>query len=236
MVNPDGQSANTPWGFTYTAATGAPTATSIAGQGSDVGRDSITVTGTNFVSGATVRIGGTPATSVTFVSSSRLRAHRGQGGRRYSVQVVNPDGLSATTPSGFTYTARPRALAATSLSLTPAGPDLQRRGQRLPADQLRIGRHRELRPSCGGQRHVAQLDQVTPDTPARSAGVYDVSVANPNSQSVTAAGVHHDNSATPRRARRTATFSRYLAEGVETEQMNTQLAIANPQEATRRPR
>ena len=42
----------------------------------------ITLNGTNFVSGATVRVGGAPATAVTFLSATQLRATTPAGHRR----------------------------------------------------------------------------------------------------------------------------------------------------------
>ena len=109
--NPNGQTANTPRGFTYSGtSTPTPTTTPVATavsplSGPTSGGTLITVTGSGFVSGATIRIGGTPATGVTFVSSTRLTARtpaKPAGG--YAVQVFNPNGRWDNTPRGFTYT------------------------------------------------------------------------------------------------------------------------------------
>jgi hypothetical protein len=68
---------------------------------------SFTVTGTNFVSGATVSIsGGFNVNSVTFVNSSSLSVNvtaRNGGGARgtYNLTVKNPDGGSATSANSM---------------------------------------------------------------------------------------------------------------------------------------
>ena len=98
VTNPDGQSATRTGGFTYTAPASAPTLTSVSPtSGPTAGGTTITLTGTNFVSGATVRVGGTAATNVAFVSATQLTARTpaGTAGAR-DVQVTNPDGQSAT--------------------------------------------------------------------------------------------------------------------------------------------
>src|SRR6185503_380715 len=92
---------------TYTAPVPAPTLTAVSPtSGPTAGGTTITLTGTNFVSGATVRVGGTAATNVTFVSATQLTARTpaGTAGAR-DVQVTNPDGQSATRTGAFTYTA-----------------------------------------------------------------------------------------------------------------------------------
>ena len=117
VTNPNGQSATRTGGFTYTAAV-APTLTSVSPtSGPTAGGTTITLTGTDFVSGATVRVGGTAATNVTFVSATQLTARTpaGTAGVR-DVQVTNPDGQSVTRTGGFSYTAAASAPTLTSVS------------------------------------------------------------------------------------------------------------------------
>lgn len=83
----------------------APTITDInPNMGPNTGGTAVTVTGTNFVSGATVSFGGTAATSVTFVDSTQLDvvtpAH---AAGVVDVTVTNPDGLNGVLTNGFTY-------------------------------------------------------------------------------------------------------------------------------------
>jgi hypothetical protein len=83
-----------------------PTITSISPtSGPIAGGTSVTINGSNFVSGATVSFGGTASANVTFVSASQLRANTPpHGAGAVSVTVTNPDGQNASLPSAFTYT------------------------------------------------------------------------------------------------------------------------------------
>jgi hypothetical protein len=64
----------------------------------------ITISGSNFVNGATVSIGGNAATGVGFVSSMTLTANTPAGttGAK-NVTVTNPSAQSGTLTNGFTY-------------------------------------------------------------------------------------------------------------------------------------
>jgi hypothetical protein len=119
--NPNGQTANTPVGFLYSGTStppppsATPTADAVSPRsGPTTGGTLITVTGSNFVSGATIKIGGVAATGVTFVSSTRLTARtpaRAAGG--YPVQVFNPNGSWDNTSAGFLYVTGGSAATAT---------------------------------------------------------------------------------------------------------------------------
>ncbi len=102
VTNPDGQSATLANGFTFVAP---PTVTGVSPtSGPAAGGTAVTITGTNFVSGATVSFGGAAATSVAVVSATKITAktppHK-QGA--VTVVVTNPDGQSGTLASGFVY-------------------------------------------------------------------------------------------------------------------------------------
>ena len=85
----------------------APTVTAISPtSGSTSGGTSVTITGTNFASGATVSIGGTAATSVTVVSSTSITATTpAHTAGTVDVVVTNTDSQNGTLSNGFTYTA-----------------------------------------------------------------------------------------------------------------------------------
>jgi hypothetical protein len=70
------------------------------------GATPLTIVGSHFAPGASVRIGTTPATNVTTVSSSQITclAPPGTLGPK-NVVVTNPDTLTATLANGFTYVA-----------------------------------------------------------------------------------------------------------------------------------
>jgi hypothetical protein len=86
----------------------APTVVSISPTtGSQYGGTSVTITGTNFVAGATVALGGVAATGVTVVSSTSITATTGArhpGGS--DVVITNPDTQSGTLVSGYRYTSQ----------------------------------------------------------------------------------------------------------------------------------
>ena len=228
--NPDGQTANAATSFTYTASTPAPTATSVSPtSGPTTGGTVITVTGTNFVSGATITVGGTPATGVTFVSATQLRANtpaKAAGG--YAVQVVNPNGQSANTPTGFTYTASSGLTPSLSMISPSSGPTSGGTTVLLSGGNFQQGATVRIGGAAATNVVWTSATRMTAVTPAGTGGAKDVTVTNPGGQSVTARNVFNYTGG-PTTQTSTATYSLYLAEGVETEQMNTQLAIANPQ-------
>jgi len=84
----------------------APTVTSVTpNSGTSGGGTPVTITGTNFAAGATVTFGGTPATNVVVVSSTKITATTpAHAAGPVDVVVTNTDGQSGTLPSGFTYT------------------------------------------------------------------------------------------------------------------------------------
>ncbi|MCX5796708.1 MAG: IPT/TIG domain-containing protein, partial [Elusimicrobia bacterium] len=98
-----GTSSTEQWSLYATQA--PPTVTSIAAASGDIlGGTSVTITGTNFVSGATVLIGGEAATSVAWVDSSHLTATTPAGAAGTAdVTVTNPDGQSDTLADAYTY-------------------------------------------------------------------------------------------------------------------------------------
>jgi hypothetical protein len=73
-------------------------------SGPIAGGTAVTLTGTGFLSGATVSFGTTAATAVTFVSATTLTAVTpAQAAGTVAVTVNNPDSKSATMPSAFQY-------------------------------------------------------------------------------------------------------------------------------------
>lgn len=85
----------------------APVLLSIAPtSGPTAGGTLVTLTGTDFVSGATVRFGAVSATSVTFNSATSLTATTpAQSAATVGVTVTNPDTQSSTLAAAYTYVA-----------------------------------------------------------------------------------------------------------------------------------
>jgi hypothetical protein len=103
VTNPDGQSATLAGGFTFQA--GAPTLTGVSPTtGRTAGGTSVTLTGTNFASGARLTFGGATATSVVVVSTTHITAKtpRHKPGA-VNIVVTNPNGQSGTLSNSFTY-------------------------------------------------------------------------------------------------------------------------------------
>jgi hypothetical protein len=114
VTNPDSQIGTLTGGYTYTPPPGSFTITPSSVL--KTGGDSITISGSNFISGATVTFGGIPATSVTFVNSTTLTAVAPvQNAGTYDVVVTNPGGQSTTLANGITFTELPPG----SFSITP---------------------------------------------------------------------------------------------------------------------
>jgi hypothetical protein len=87
------------------AGTPPPTLTSISpDEGTEDGGTVVTATGTDFVTGCTVTVGGASATGVTFNSSTDVdfTTPAGTVGAR-DVVITNPDAQSDTLTGGFTY-------------------------------------------------------------------------------------------------------------------------------------
>jgi hypothetical protein len=102
VINGDGQSVTKTAAYTYTNP--APTVSSISPTGGSVGGGTVvTISGTNFVSGATVSIGGNPATGVSTTGTMITATAPAHTSGIVDVKVQNPDGLSVTKTASFTY-------------------------------------------------------------------------------------------------------------------------------------
>ncbi|MCC6987909.1 MAG: IPT/TIG domain-containing protein, partial [Acidobacteria bacterium] len=115
----DGQTVTLAAAFTYTQSA-PPAVTSVSpGSGSHGGGTVVTITGTGFVSGATVRFGTVAATGVTFVSATTLRASApaGTAATTVPVTVTNPDSQTGTRANAFAYV---NAAAPTVTAVAPA--------------------------------------------------------------------------------------------------------------------
>jgi hypothetical protein len=157
----------------------APTVTLIAASsGGTSGGTPVTITGTNFVSGASVAIGGITAASISFVSATSLTcvtpANLVAG--TYDVVVTNPDGQQATLHPGYTYTYEtPAPLSvAPSSGLISGGTNVTITGTGFSsASTVLIGGN----PATSVT--VNSSSSLTCVTPAGAAGAANVAVSNP---------------------------------------------------------
>ena len=82
----------------------------------------MTITGTGFLSGATVSIGGAAATGVTVVNSTSLTATTAaHAAGAVDVVVTNPDTQTGTLTGGYTYIAPPTVTSIAAASGTTNG-------------------------------------------------------------------------------------------------------------------
>lgn len=116
VTNADLQSGSRSNAFTYTPAP-SPTVSGVSpNTGSTGGGTPVVISGTNFVSGATVRFGNSLATSVVVTSSTRITAvSPARSAGAVTVTVANPDGQSGSRANSFTYVTTP-APSVTSVS------------------------------------------------------------------------------------------------------------------------
>jgi fibronectin type 3 domain-containing protein len=101
----------------FRTPSGGITAPAVSGvspnSGSTAGGTAVTITGTNFATGATVTFGGTAASSVVVVSGTTIRATTPAGIAGAATVTVTSNGQSASLINGFTYTS---VLSVTSVS------------------------------------------------------------------------------------------------------------------------
>ena len=101
ITNPDDLTATLTNGFTFNPS--SPVISSILPvSGPIAGGTDVTITGTNFQSGATVEFDNTTATSIVFVSSTTLAAVTpAHSAGAVTVRVRNPDNVSDALSSGL---------------------------------------------------------------------------------------------------------------------------------------
>ncbi len=183
VTNPDGQSATLTGGFAFKAP--APIITAVSPSSGPIsGGTAVTVTGQNFVAGATLTFGGAAATSVV-ASPTKITANtpaHAQGS--VSVVVTNPDGQSVTLTGGFAFKAPAPIITAVSPSSGPisGGTAVTVTGQNFVAGAtLTFG-------GAAATSVVASPTKITANTPAHAQGSVNVVVTNPDGQSVTLSG------------------------------------------------
>ncbi len=191
VTNPDGQTGTLAGGFTYVPP---PTVTSVSPNAGPTGGGTlVTITGTAFVSGATVTIGGAAATSVTFVSSTQLTAVTPAGtlGPR-NVVVTNPDGQSGTFSNGFTYSTTPTVTAIAPTSGSANGGQLVT----ITGTNFVAGATADLGGSALTGVTVVSATQITGTTSAHAVGTVNVTVTNPGGFTGSLAGAYNYLNAT----------------------------------------
>ena len=117
VTNPAGEHAEQAGGFTFHA----PTITGIAPvEGTSAGGTLVTITGTNFVDGLAVEVGGNPVADLARDSDTQIRVLTPAGalGAR-TVRVTNPGGVHVDQVGAFTF--RAPTVAAVAPAFGPVG-------------------------------------------------------------------------------------------------------------------
>jgi len=188
ITTPNGTATGTN-AYTYVSP---PTFTSITpNSGPTAGGTTVTIAGTNFVSGGSfgVTIGGSPATSVVRTSSTQITAvtPAGTGGAK-DVVITNNDGQTATGANAYTYVSPP-----TFTSITPnSGPTAGGTTVTIAGTNFVSGGSFGV--TIGGSPATSVVwnsyTQITAVTPAGTAGAKDVVITNNDGQTATGTGVY----------------------------------------------
>jgi len=195
VTNTDSQSGTLANGYTYTNP--APTVSTISpATGAAAGGTSVTITGTGFLTGATVKLGGTTATGVTVVSSTSITATTpAHAAGAVDVVVTNTDAQSGTLPGGFTYASNP---APTVTMISPAtGAAAGGTAVTITGTGFLTGATVKLGGTAATGVTLVSSTSITATTPAHAAGAVDVLVTNTDTQSGTLSGGYTYTSSNP---------------------------------------
>ncbi|HTM89353.1 MAG TPA: IPT/TIG domain-containing protein [Terriglobales bacterium] len=182
VTNTDGQSATLSNGFTYTNT--SPTVTSVSpNSGPTGGGTTVTIGGTNFLSGAGVSFGGTAASNVTVVNSTSITATTpAHAAGTVNLVVTNTDGQSGTLTNGFNYASTAPAIN----SISPAsGTANGGTSVTLSGSNFNAGARVTFGGTSAANVTVVNSTSITATTPAHAAGTVNVVVTNTDGQSGT---------------------------------------------------
>ena len=191
VTNSNGLSGNLASGFTYIAP---PTVTGVSpSSGSTAGGTAVTISGTNFATGAGVTFGATAATNVVVVSSTTITATTPAGSAgAVTVTVTNPGSLSGSLASGYTYVVTP-----TVTSVSPNnGPTSGGTAVTVTGTNFVSGATVLFGSTAATNVVVVSATQITATTPAGSAGVVTVTVTSNGQSGSLANGFTYNGSVT----------------------------------------
>lgn len=191
LMNPDAQSASIAGAYTYSAS---PTVSAVSPASGDVsGGTPVTITGTNFATGATVAFGSAAATSVVVASSGSLTCVTPPGpAGATGVTVTNPGALQATLAGGFLYVTGGTIPSVTSVA-PAAGPSAGGTAITIAGSGFASGAGVAIGgAACSAVTRVnaTTLTAVTPRAPAGVGGALPVTVTNPGGASGSLGGAY----------------------------------------------
>ena len=182
LINNQGVPSVAPFVLLTSVSNPAPTVGAISPHsGTTAGGTPVTITGTGFLAGATVKVGGSSATGVTVVSSTSITATTpAHSAGSASVVVTNTDSQSGTLSNGYTYVNPAPSVAA----VTPnAGPGAGGAAVTITGTNFLPGATVSFGGTAATGVTVVSSTSITATTPNHSAGTVNVVVTNSDSQS-----------------------------------------------------
>ncbi len=178
VTNTDTQSVTRTGGFRYVPP---PVLTSVSPANGPVqGGTLITLTGTDFLPGASVRLGGVPAFAVTVTSPTTATALTNSNAAGVvDVVLTNPDLQTSTLAAAFTYDPAPTLASISPISGTTTGGTVVT----LTGSGFLTGATVLFGTDAATNVTVVSATQLTATTPARAVGVVSVTVRNVDNQS-----------------------------------------------------
>ncbi|HUK89118.1 MAG TPA: IPT/TIG domain-containing protein, partial [Blastocatellia bacterium] len=175
VTNPDNQASTLSSAFTYANTAPAPTVTSISpASGPTSGETAITITGSGFQFGATVAIGGAPATNMIVYNSTTITCYTPPGSSgAASVVVTNYDGQSGTLTGGFTYFQAPLSISSVSPN---SGSTIGGTAITITGTGFASGAMVTVGSATASNVNVPNATTIFATTPAHPAGTADVTV------------------------------------------------------------
>src|SRR6202008_444350 len=149
----------------------------------------VTITGTNFASGATVTFGGTAATNVVVVSGTQITATTPAHAAGAVTVTVTVNSQSGSLTNGFTYVVPPTVSSVSPNSGTTAG------GTAVTITGTNFAAGATVTFGSNSATNVAVLSgtQITATTPAGSVGAVTVTVTVNGQAGSLASGVTYNS-------------------------------------------
>jgi hypothetical protein len=177
----------------------APTVTSITpNAGTTAGGTVVTITGTGFVIGATVRFGDIQATNVNVSDGTSLTAMTpAHTAGIVSLVITNPDNQSGTLANAYSYNTPPPAAP----TISSVNPNSGTTGGGTTVTIAGTNFSTGATVSFGGTQatnvNVTNTTTITATTPSHAAGTVNIAITNPDNQSATLTNSFTYTSSTP---------------------------------------
>jgi hypothetical protein len=184
VTNTDAQSGSLNNGYTYTTSNPAPTVTGISPtSGTTAGGTPVTVSGTGFLAGASLSLGGTAASNVVVSNSTTITATTpAHAAGAVNVTVTNTDSQSGSLNNGYAYTTSNPAPTVTGISPT-SGTTAGGTAVTVSGTGFLTGATLSLGGTAASNVVVSNSTTITATTPAHAAGAVNVTVTNTDAQS-----------------------------------------------------